>query len=159
MYANWGQMAPNAAKGLARGGAGLYRKFGGRSTGLNEADDFLNAPDANLVRRLQSGVDVEIPAGTTGIRTLMSDLTLATGNETALLRLSDGTRVLRMGGPTSVSLGRNVKRIVAHTHPSGRLKFSGFDVGAMSARGQHSSVIIDARANMGARLPVTGEWS
>ncbi|HUT08938.1 MAG TPA: hypothetical protein VMY42_00435 [Thermoguttaceae bacterium] len=27
MYANWGQMAPNAAKALARGGTGLYRKF------------------------------------------------------------------------------------------------------------------------------------
>jgi len=37
MYANWGQMAPNAAKALARGGAGLYRKFGGSPSGMGRS--------------------------------------------------------------------------------------------------------------------------
>jgi len=41
MYANWGQMAPNAAKALARGGAGLYRKFGGSKSRFNAKADHL----------------------------------------------------------------------------------------------------------------------
>ncbi len=118
------------------------------------AGNLLSAPDAALVNSLRAGADIPIPAGTQGIRTLMSDLTMNTGNEVALVRLSDGTRVLRMGGPGSVTVGSDVETIIAHTHPSGRLSFSPAVVGALNARGQYSSVIIDPNANMGARIPV-----
>jgi RHS repeat-associated protein len=114
----------------------------------------LSAPDAALVNSLQAGADVPITAGTQGIRTMMSDLTLNTGNEVALLRMIDGSRVLRMGGPTNVSLDLDVESIIAHTHPSGRLAYSTADIAALNARGQYSSVIIDPNANMGARIPV-----
>jgi RHS repeat-associated protein len=117
--------------------------------------DFLSAPDSALVQKLVAGADIPIAQGTSGIRTLMSDLTLATGNEVALLRMTDGRRILRMGNEASVSLGRDVKRIIAHTHPSSRLAFSDADLGALIRRRQRSSVIIDPRADMGARLPVT----
>ena len=118
------------------------------------AGDFLSAPDAALVSTLRAGADIAIPRGTTGIRRLMSDLTMNTGNEVALLRLTNGGRVLRMGGPRSVQLGRDVERVIAHTHPSGRLAFSGADIAALRSRLQRSSVIIDPLADMGARIPV-----
>jgi hypothetical protein len=116
--------------------------------------DALSAPDAALVRSLQSGADIPVPCGSTEIRTMMSDLTLNTGNEVALLRMADGSRILRMGGPRNVPLGNNVETVIAHTHPSGRLAFSQADIAAFLARGQRSSVIIDPNANMGARIPV-----
>lgn len=84
----------------------------------------------------------------------MSDLTRVSGNEVALLRMQSGRRIIRMGGPTSVPVGRYVDRVIAHTHPSGRLKYSGADLRTLRGLGQRSSVIIDPRADMGARLPV-----
>jgi hypothetical protein len=116
--------------------------------------DVLAAPEAELVATMRSGADIVILPGTRGIRRLMSDITLSTGNEVALLRLSNGARVLRMGGPKTISLGSNVVRIVAHTHPSGRLAFSGFDKTALLNREQLWSVIIDPRADMAVVLRI-----
>ena len=110
--------------------------------------EILRAPDATLVRCLRAGIDIPIERGTVGIRRLMSDITLNTGNEVALLRLKNGSRVLRMGGPGEVTLGANVARIIAHTHPSGRLAFSGFDIRALMKRRQSFSVLIDPLADM-----------
>jgi hypothetical protein len=114
----------------------------------------LGEVDKVTLARLKLGADIEIPAGTTGIRTMMSDLTLVSGNEVALLRTVGGRRILRMGGPKSVPLDKYVDRVIAHTHPSGRLNFSQADIKALNKLEQRSSVIIDPRANMGARLPV-----
>jgi hypothetical protein len=122
-------------------------------TAMGASGDVLGEVDAVPLGKLRQGVDIPIPRGTTGIRTLMSDLTLVSENEVALLRMKDGTRILRMGGPKSVSV-QGADRIIAHTHPSGWLKFSDADILALWKRGQNSSVIIDPRANMGVRLPV-----
>ena len=120
--------------------------------------DVLGAPDAKMLAILNAGADVPIPVGTRGLTNMMSQLTLRSRNEVALLRLQDGSRILRMGTPTSVTLGipgrSPVTRIIAHTHPSGRIGFSRFDVAALMKRGQASSVIIDPNVGMGARLPV-----
>lgn len=85
---------------------------------------------------------------------MMSDLSLVSGNEVALFRMRSGRRVIRMGSPKSVYVGKFVARVIAHTHPSGRLKYSNADRKALSGLGQRSSVIIDPRADMGARLRV-----
>jgi len=72
MYANWGQMAPAATKALARGGAGLYRKFGGRSrrfsqTGAAFGDNIGSADEAYGVIR-SSTSDVGAIGRNTGIK-------------------------------------------------------------------------------------------
>ena len=122
------------------------------ATAAGGAVDCLAAPNATTLKLLKNGVDVEIAAGTTGIRSTMSRLTTNTGNEVALLRMANGRRILRMGGQDYVDLYGGVERIIAHTHPSGRLAFSPADLRALTARGQGSSVIIDALADLAARL-------
>jgi hypothetical protein len=107
---------------------------------------------------LARGDDVPIPQGTTGIRTMMADITANTGDEVALLRLTDGTRVLRPGGPNYVVLGDDVETVIAHTHPSGNLEFSGADIKALTTRGQKSSALIDPKTAFGTRLSVGGAW-
>jgi hypothetical protein len=141
--AGWGWAAPSraAAPGTAA------RAVGGVGS--------LGEVDRVTLQRLKLGADIEIPAGTKGIRTMMSDLTRVSGNEVALLRMRSGRRVLRMGGPKSVPLGRFVDRVIAHTHPGGRLKFSQADLLALRRLRQRSSVIIDPWADMGARLLVS----
>ena len=142
---------------IQAGGSGLLLYGGVRSFLRGRAPaagEYLSEVDKELLGRLRQGIDVEVPPGTTGIRTSMSDLTLVSNNEVALLRLTGGRRVLRMGGPTSVKLGPEVQRVIAHTHPSGRLQFSKNDIAALRKLGQRSSVIIDPRADIGVRLPV-----
>lgn len=108
------------------------------------------------MQRLKLGAEIEVPAGTTGIRTMMSDITMATGNEVALIRTASGRRILRMGGPDHVTLSKFDKRIIAHTHPSRRLKLSDADTRSILKHNpkQRSSVIIDALADMGVRIPL-----
>lgn len=117
------------------------------------ADDVLGQVDNAILGRLKRGVDVEIPIGTQNIRRTMSDLSLVSGNEVALIRLADGTRVMRMGVRNAVDI-TGAKRIIAHTHPKGSLRFSQADLRALNARGQRSSVIISPRDDLGIRLPV-----
>ena len=104
------------------------------------------------VRVLEAGLDVEIKAGTQGIRNMMSQLTANSGREVALLRMKYGTRILRMGEEGFVPIGRDVERAIAHTHPSGRLAFSRADYTILQRLGQHSSVVIDPRADIAARI-------
>jgi len=101
--------------------------------------------------------DLEVPVGTQNIRTMMSDLTASTGNEVALFRLQNGSRVIRMGGPDFVPVGSDVSRVIAHTHPSGRLALSDADkfiINKISGGQARSTVIIDPRSNVGARIPL-----
>jgi hypothetical protein len=125
---------------------------------LATAADVLQAPHSGLLKVLSQGADVPVPVGTTGIRPMMADITLNTGNEVGLLRLGDGSRVFRMGGPDYVSLGSDVERVIAHTHPSGILEFSDADLMALLRRGQRSSVLIDPTSAVGVRSSVSGKW-
>jgi hypothetical protein len=50
------------------------------------ADDVLVQVDKVVLERLRLGSRVEVPAGTTGIREMMSDISVVTGNEVALVR-------------------------------------------------------------------------
>lgn len=86
----------------------------------------------------------------------MSDLTLVSGNEVALLRMRDGSRILRMGSVSNVPMGKDVRLIIAHTHPSGRSSLSKLDIRALLIRGQRSTVIIDPRVDIGFRHLVPG---
>ncbi|HQZ66099.1 MAG TPA: hypothetical protein PLY87_13515 [Planctomycetaceae bacterium] len=118
------------------------------------SDDFVSIPDAATVARLQIGADVVVPSGKhgqLGLRNHMSQITLQTRNEVALLRMNDGTRVLRMGGPKSVDVS-GARRIIAHTHPSGRLALSDADIAAMQRRAQRSTVIIDPNSDIASRI-------
>jgi hypothetical protein len=104
------------------------------------------------IRVLETGGDVQITAGTQGIRNMMSQVSAGTGREVALLRMKDGTRILRMGEAGFVPVGDNAKRVIAHTHPSGRLAFSDFDYRVLQRLGQHSSVVIDPIADIAVRI-------
>ncbi|HUT92889.1 MAG TPA: hypothetical protein VMY37_25575, partial [Thermoguttaceae bacterium] len=63
MYANWGQMAPNATKALARGGAGLYRWGKVRSgaeaglSGLVKSKSSVDFSGAGRYRNPQAWID------------------------------------------------------------------------------------------------------
>lgn len=73
------------------------------------------------IRLLQRG-DVAAPAGTVN-RQLLGELTIATGREVGLIRVGN-QRVLRLGSTDNFNLA-DAKRVIAHTHPSGDLRFSG----------------------------------
>lgn len=121
---------------------------------LGLADNALGQVDNVMLDRLRLGAQVEVPAGTQGIRKAMSDLSVVSGNEVALIRMESGRRLIVMGGPNTIALPPRTARIIAHTHPQGSLRFSAPDIRALNARGQRSSVIISPREDFGIRLPV-----
>lgn len=81
----------------------------------------------------------------------LTPFTAVTGSEVALLRLTDGRRVLRLGNFNSVSVD-GAARIIAHTHPNGFLALSAADVYMLRVLGQRSSVLIDPVSTMGSRI-------
>ena len=62
-----------------------------------------------------------MPSGSMSAQ-LMSELTVATGKEVALIRIGN-QRFLRLGTSDGVPVG-DAERLIAHTHPSGELRFS-----------------------------------
>jgi hypothetical protein len=94
-----------------------------------------------LIRSLRVG-DVAMPSGAASAK-LMGELTRATGREVALLRLTDGSRVMRLGATGSVS-GEGAARIIAHTHPSNILRLSTGDISTFwsTLPKQRSTVIV-----------------
>ena len=120
--------------------------------------DVATAPHAGVLDAIQRGIDVPIPQGTTGIRTMMADISATTGNEVGLLRMTDGSRVMRLGGPDFVPLGEDVQRLIAHTHPSGDLRLSPADIRALSRRNQQSTVLINPQDAYGVRKSASGSW-
>ena len=74
-----------------------------------------------LIKVLQQG-DVAMPSGAASAR-LMGELTVATGREVGLIRVG-GRRVLRLGDADGIFMA-DAQRVIAHTHPSGVLQFSG----------------------------------
>ncbi|MEW6735309.1 MAG: RHS repeat-associated core domain-containing protein [Acidobacteriota bacterium] len=79
----------------------------------------------SLIRILSRGEDKVIRRGTypaQELANLMGEITIATGREVGLLRVG-GQRVLRLGDSVSVFTG-DAERVIAHTHPSGKLKLS-----------------------------------
>jgi RHS repeat-associated protein len=138
-------------------GTGLAASYNAAlQTGKIAASSELGESGLAAMRRTvaEAGNDIPVPTGTTGIRTIMSDLTASTGNEVALFRLFSGERVIRMGGPRSVPVGSDVSRIIAHTHPSGRLALSSADINAVQNLGGKSTVIIDPKSDIGARISI-----
>jgi hypothetical protein len=118
----------------------------------------LLGPRSSTIKKLASGEDVPVPQGTTGIRAAMAEITNRTGNEVGLFRLTNGTRVLRMGGPDYINGGQEIERIIAHTHPSGTLRLSKTDVASLTRMGQRSTVIIVPRGAFGKRFSTSGNW-
>jgi hypothetical protein len=87
------------------------------------------------------------------IRQMMADITAVTGNEVTLLRLKDGSGVLRMGNGTSIP-AHDIVRMIAHTHPSGELSFSRGDAQKFltNPKKPRSSVLIDPADGFATRL-------
>jgi hypothetical protein len=103
-----------------------------------------------LMHQLDQG-DVEVGRGGKSAQ-MMAAVSNATGRELALLRLTDGRLVWRLGTATSVPVGTDVATVVAHVHPSGELSFSLADVAELQLRDQRSSVLV-APSGDGRRLP------
>jgi hypothetical protein len=93
----------------------------------------------------------------------MGELTVATGREVALIRIGN-QRLLRLG--TVDEFGHGVRlgdanRVIAHTHPSGELRFSVgpdsdmtvFTNPLLNLTGQRSSVLV-APDGTAVRLPI-----
>lgn len=131
-----------------------FRLLRGGHAPTRGSANILGQVDDAALRRLQLGAEIEVPAGTRCIRQMMSDLSVVSGNEVALVRMQSGRRVIMMGTEDAVNVGPFSKRIIAHTHPEGSLRFSNADIRALQKRGQHSSVIISPREDFGVRLPV-----
>jgi hypothetical protein len=86
------------------------------------------------------------PGSATGIVNQAKALTFSTGNEHALVRLSNGTRALVSGGPGGISFAEGqVARIIGHTHPygMGSVGPSGADRAALQALGQVHSYVVE----------------
>jgi len=118
------------------------------------AGPVLGQVDNVLMQRLQMGAEVPVPRGTTGIRTMMSVLSVVSGNEVVLVRLGNGNRVMTMGGPNAVQIPRNTTRVIARTHPQRSLRLSAVDVRTLNRLEQRSTVLNAPRENIGVRVPV-----
>jgi hypothetical protein len=75
----------------------------------------------SLLTALGQG-DVALQSGQ-GWAQLMGELTVASSREIGFIRIGD-QRLLRLGSSDSIFLG-DADRVIAHTHPSGVLRFSG----------------------------------
>jgi hypothetical protein len=90
---------------------------------------------------------------------LMGELTVATGREVALIRIGD-QRLLRLGSSDGVRV-IDADRVIAHTHPSGELRFSigpdsdmaVFTNPSLNLTKQKSSVLV-APDGTAVRLPI-----
>ncbi len=94
------------------------------------------------------------PAGSTVIREIgrgerVSDLsaelssrTLATNREHGVFALQDGRRVLVEGGPNSIAVPHDTRRVIAHTHPGGNPIASDADHADLRGRGQQHAYIV-----------------
>jgi hypothetical protein len=108
----------------------------------------------SLISRLRYS-DVEMPPGSMSAQ-LMGELTVATEQEVALIRIGN-QRLLRLGGADSAFVG-DADRLIAHTHPSGVLRFSTGPESDMSVftdilTKQRSSVLV-APDGTAVRLPI-----
>lgn len=110
--------------------------------------------DEIALQRLQLDAHIDVPAGTQGIRRTMSDLSVVSGNEVALVRMQSGRRVMVMGEPNRVVLPPQTSRVIAHTHPQGSLRLSNPDIRVMNRLDQRSTVLISPREDFGVRVPV-----
>jgi hypothetical protein len=120
------------AGGLTAAGAGVRRAFaprGGRYLDPKSVSDFtlaerldLRTTHQSLINLLERGRDVSMPSGAASSK-LMGEITAATGREVGLIRVG-GKRVLRMGTIDEIDMS-DASRVIAHTHPSGDLRFSG----------------------------------
>lgn len=98
----------------------------------------------------------------TVISQLMGELTVASGREVGLIRIGN-QRVLRLGWADGIDLS-DAKRVIAHTHPSGDLRFSGqlggldgdIPMFRLNQPRQRSSVLI-APDGSAVRLPIPRE--
>jgi hypothetical protein len=125
---------------LARGRSGSIRVLG--------------QVDGVALQRLRMGAQIEVPARTQGIRSTMSQLSVASGNEVALVRMQSGRRLLIMGEPNGVRVPDRTCRIIAHTHPQGSLRLSGADLRVLQSLKQKSTVLISPREDFGVRVPI-----
>jgi RHS repeat-associated protein len=107
----------------AKGGGTLADVAPGHYTFADSFD--LSLKHDFLIRELRRG-DVLMHRGTASAE-LMGELTRATGREVALIRRTDGARVLRLGVEDEVR-GLGAARIIAHTHPSNILRLSRGDI-------------------------------
>jgi hypothetical protein len=121
----------------------------------SDMDDVLGQVDNVMLERLRLGAQIEMPAGTRGIRRIISDLSVVSGNEIALIRLESGRRVLTMGGPNAVRIPKTARRVIAHTHPMGSLRLSAADIHALNRLEQRSTVVISPRDDIAVRVRVT----
>ena len=100
----------------------------------------------SLVTQLEREGTIELRRGMyagEGWRQMLGDLTVATGREVGIARV-DGVRVLRIGDVDAINFA-DASRVIAHTHPSGNLHFSGGDIFAgfrVYQPGQMSSVLV-----------------
>ncbi len=94
---------------------------------------------------------IEVPKGQITSKT-MAEISNKTGKEVGLFRTDYGARVLKLGGKGSTNLPAGTTKIIAHTHPSGRMAFSPDDINQLQALKQRSSVLINLEGTT-SRLP------
>jgi hypothetical protein len=102
----------------------LRQKHSALISQLEERGDALMPPGSMGIRHPVTGVFTTSPSQ------MMAELTVATQREVALVRVGD-QRLLRLGFVDEIGPGvrlRDAKRVVAHTHPSGELRFSPEDI-------------------------------
>ncbi|MBX3060917.1 MAG: hypothetical protein KF770_31030, partial [Anaerolineae bacterium] len=112
----------------------------------NEAQVLLrtvgNAQSAamNVVRNIEKGERVG------QLLDELKTLTFTTGNEHAIVRMSDGTRAMVSGGQGGINLTSEVSKVIIHTHPyqlPGTGMASPYDYQMLHQLGQFSSRILE----------------
>jgi 2-polyprenyl-6-methoxyphenol hydroxylase-like FAD-dependent oxidoreductase len=92
--------------------------------------DAIRASHAEMLGKLESGADVVVGRGQVSTE-MMAQLAKVTNREVALLRLENGSLVLRLGEASSVSVV-GAKRVIAQKPPTGALIFSKEDSAELS---------------------------
>ncbi len=137
---------PKFFKGVGNWFSGLFKRgpVGSRTASVSELSDFTKSiarlKNRKIIERLESGEDLVLGPGQAS-RKRMAEIAAATGREVALLRTREGQRILRMGDEGSVPM-KGARRLIAHTHPKGILRFSRADRLVLRVLRQRSSVLI-----------------
>jgi len=115
-----------------------------------------------MINHMEAGYDFPMPVMLRDepIRLTIANISAITGKEVGLLRLKNGSRVLRLGQVDELGhfiSSEGVSRMIAHTHPSRNLAFSQQDIILMEEFKARSSVLIDPVDGFAVRMS-RQEW-
>lgn len=111
-------------------------------TATTETGPTIRATETGTTEQARIHRNIEPGERVADLENEIKGLTFETGREVAVVSLSDGRRVVAIGGANGMELPANTSRLLAHTHPMGHTATpSPADMRALEELGQNRSYI------------------